>query len=120
MLIPVVILFILFSTVFLFRGIRGRKETLLLKLNLFWLVGSFGSAYFTWLAWQDRGYSENWAMIGFIFFAFPYIFITGIMVIAELFFTRKWQSEKVQTIRLIMVILLVFLMLQVVVGVLSA
>lgn len=120
MLIPVLILFILFSTVFLVRGIRGRKETLLLKLNLFWLLGSFASAYFTWLAWQDRGYSENWAMIGFMFFAFPYILITGIMVIAELFFTRKWQSDKLKTIRLIMVILLVFLMFQVVVGLLSA
>lgn len=106
--------------VWLVIGIRGRKEIALLVLNLFWWLGSFISAYFTWLAWQDRGYSENWAMICFLFCSFPYIVITGVLAAAELFFIRKWQSGKIIPIRLTSLILLIFLIFQIFIGFISA
>ena len=120
MIIPAVTLFLLFSIIWLVIGIKGRKETALLILNLFWWSGAFVSAYFTWLVWQERGYSENWAMVGFIFWSLPYIFTTGIMVAAELFAIRKWQSNKTTMIKVTSASLLIFLMFQLLVGFLSA
>lgn len=120
MIIHIFIIFVLSSIVWLVIGIRGRKEIALLMLNLYWWLGSFVSAYFTWLAWQDRGYSENWAIIGFMFCSLPYILITGVMVGSELFIIRKWQSGKIKSIKLTSVSLLIFLIFQLLVGSLSA
>ena len=120
MIIFIFTIFILLSIAWLISGAKGRNETVLLTLNLFWWLSSFAAAYFTWLAWQDRGYSENWAMIGFIYISFPYILITGMMVSAELFFIRKWQSSKTKMIKLASIGLLIFLLFQMLIGFLSA
>ncbi len=120
MIIPIFILFMLSSALWLFIGIQGRKEIALLMLNLYWWLGSFVSAYFTWLAWQDREYSENWAMIGFMLCSFPYFIITGVMAVTELFFIRKWQSNNTKIIKLTLVSLLIFLVFQMLAGFLSA
>lgn len=120
MLIPVFILFVAASAAWLAAAIPGRRETWLLALNVLWWLGSFVSACLTWLAWQDRGYSENWAMIGFMFVSLPYIAAAGIMAGLELFFIRKWQGGKARTIRLMAAGLLVFLALQLAAGLMSA
>ena len=120
MIYPIFTLFILSSIVWLVIGLKGGKAIALLTLNLYWWLGSFVSAYFTLLAWQDRGYSENWAMIGFIFFSLPYILTTIVLIIVELFFIRKWQSDKTKAIKFTSVILLFFLIFQIIIGFLSA
>jgi len=120
MIIPLFTLFLLSSLVWLIIGIQGKKYTSLLILNVCWWLGSFVSAYFVWLAWQDRGYSENWAMIGFIFFSLPYLVITGFMTGAELFFIRKWQNPETKIIKRTSFILLIFLLFQMAAGFLSA
>jgi len=120
MIIPIFTLFILSSIVWLFISINGRKEIGLFILNLYWWLGSIVPAYFAWLTWQDRGYSENWAMIGFMMFSLPYLVITGVMIVAELIFIRKWQGGKTKTIKMTALSLLIFLVFQMVVGLLSA
>lgn len=120
MLIPIFTLFIFLSVIWLVIGIRGRKEIAILILNLFWWLGSFVSAYFTWLVWQDRRFSENWAMIGFMLYAIPYIVSSGTLVSIELYLIRKWSGEKTNTIKLSSVSLLIFLVFQLLTGFLSA
>jgi hypothetical protein len=119
MIILVLALLVLPSIVWLVVGIQGRKETAILKLNLCWWLGSFVSAYAVWLAWQDRAFSENWAMMGFMFFSLPYCAVVGTMAIAELVSIRKWESDKTRTIRLTSAGLLLFCVLQVLLGLLS-
>jgi hypothetical protein len=120
MLITIYILFILSSIVWLILGIRGKKEVGLIILNGVWWLGSFATAYATYLAWQDRAYSENWAMVGFIFFALPYLIIIGVMVVIELYYVRNWQSSRSKTVQWTSRGLLIFLAFQMILGFLSA
>jgi hypothetical protein len=120
MMIPIIILHLLSSVAWLVIGIRGRKEIALLMLSGYWWMGSFVSAYFTWLAWQDRGYSENWAMIGFMFYSLPFLLTTGVLVAAGLISIRKWQGGRKRTLKWILLSLLIFLILQMMAGFLSA
>lgn len=120
MLIPLLTLFLVISIVWLIIGVKGRKETGLMTLNAFWWLGAFISAYFVWLTWQERAYSENWAGIGFLFCSVPYILITGIMVSVELFCIRKWHGGKTKSIKWTATGLLVFLFFQMITGIFSA
>jgi hypothetical protein len=120
MLIPISILFLFISVVWLAVGIQGRRETALLGLNLFWWLGAFVSAWFVWQAWQERAFSENWAAIGFLFFSVPYILVAGVLVVIELFCVRKWRGGKTRSITWTAAGLIVFLLFQMVAGILSA
>lgn len=120
MLIPVFLLFIVCSLIALIIGLRSQNTTLLFALNMFWSSGSLLSAYLTGLVWQDRNYSENWAMIAFIFFVLPYILLTAGMISAELFFIRGWEDRPAKLLRLSGIVLLIFMMSQLIVGLLSA
>ena len=116
MLIPIFILFAICSVVWLIWGVQTHSVKLLVTLNVLWWVGSFVSAYFVGLAWIDREYSENWAMLGFIFIALPYIVIIGSLLLFMLFFVRKWQNKYLSGMSLG---LLLFLTLQLMAGFLS-
>ena len=116
MLIPIFILFIICSVVWLIWGVQTHNVTLLAALNLLWWLGSFVSAYFVWLAWLDREYSENWAMLGFIFMALPYIVIIGGMILLMLVLVRRWQRGYLHWMSWG---LLFFLIFQLIVGFLS-
>lgn len=116
MIVPIFILFTLGSFSGLVIGLYYRNVIVLFALNSLWWVGSFISAYFVWLAWLDRGYSENWAMIGFIIFSLPYGLLTLIMLFVELFFTWKWYGSKLKLFRLVSILLLTFLMVQLIAG----
>ncbi|MBN1993147.1 MAG: hypothetical protein JW953_10620 [Anaerolineae bacterium] len=121
MIIPVFLLFVLSSLGGLAVGLYYQKTILLLALNILWWLGSFISAYFVCLAWLDRSYSENWAMLGFIFFSLPYILLTAIMLMLELFFTRQWPGDKTrQWLKWTATLLLIFLAFQLVGGFVSA
>ena len=116
MIVPLFILFILGSFSGLGIGLYYRNVIILLALNSLWWVGSFISAYFVWLAWLDRGYSENWAMFGFIIFSLPYGILTLIMLFVELFVTRKWYGSQLKLLRWVSSLLLTFLMAQLIAG----
>ena len=116
MAIPIAILLILGSVSGLILGLQYKNAIVLLALNIWWWLGAFVSAYFTWLAWQDRGYSENWAMLGFIFFALPYLLLIGLMALAKLFFIRSWPDNMAKLLRISSLGLLLFLLFQLIVG----
>lgn len=120
MIVPIFAVFILGSVGGLITGLYYRNVIVLFALNSVWWVTSFISAYFVWLAWLDRGYSENWAMIGFMIFSLPYGLLTLIMLFMELFFTRKWHGNKLELLRLLSILLLMFLIFQLIVGFLSS
>ncbi|MBU1099357.1 MAG: hypothetical protein KKA84_03050 [Bacteroidetes bacterium] len=119
MIILLFALYTIFLLLLLIVGLRKRKEILLLILNVLWWLGSFFSAYFILLAWQDRMYSENWAMMGVLFIAFPYILIITPIVIIELYLIRKWDRSSSKIFRLSAWLLLAFLLLQVLIGLTS-
>jgi len=120
MLIPLLTLFLVASIVWLAIAVQGRKETALLALNGCWWLGALISAYFVWFAWQERAYSENWAAIGFLFCSIPYILIAGAMASVELFCIRNWQGGKTRPIKWTAAGLIVFLLSQMIAGIISA
>ena len=119
MMVPIFGVFVLGSMAGLAAGLYYKNVAILFILNSMWWVGSFISAYFVWLAWLDRGYSENWAMIGFIVGTLPYSLLTGLMLCTELFFTRKWRGPNVKLLRWGGGLLGLFLIFQLIVGFLS-
>lgn len=119
MIIVIFILFVLVSTLWLVISIKNEKELALMFLNLFWWVGSFITAYYAWLVWVDREYSENWAVLGFIFYCIPYYIITGTLIATELFLIRNWEASKRKKVMVTSIILLIFMIMQMVVGFLS-
>jgi len=116
MIVPVFAVYILGSVGGLMAGLYYRNMIVLFALNSLWWVGSFISAYFVWLAWLDRGYSENWAMIGFMIFSLPYGLLTVMMLSVGLFFTRKWHGNNLRLFRLVSILLLTFLIFQLIIG----
>ena len=116
MIIPILVVFVLGSVGGLVAGLYYRNVIVLLVLNGLWWVGSFISAYFVWLAWLDRGYSENWAMIGFMIGSLPYSLLTMTMLFIELLFMRQWPGYKFKLLRLISILLLMFLIFQLIIG----
>ncbi len=58
-------------------------------------------------------------MIGFMFYSLPYIFITGVMLVAKIVCIRTWQGGQINTINMISMSLLGFLVFQLLVGFLS-
>jgi len=120
MLIPIAVLFFLFSAVGLGIGLRRRNAAILMAMNAVWWAASCVSGYFVWLAWLDRGYSENWAMIGVIFFSAPAAGLTLILASIELALIRKWKEKPFKAIKVLSLGLLMFLLLQIIVGLLIA
>ena len=120
MIIKVSILFLLVSTVGLVIGLQRKSVPTLFALSLFWWLGAFVSAYFAYLAWADRGYSENWAMIGVIYLTLPYAAMTMLLILMELYFTRRWIGRQAKPLRSSLFTLLIFLALQLVVAFVSA
>jgi hypothetical protein len=119
-IIPISVLFITFSAVGLSIGVLRRNISTLLALSLFWWLCAFGSAYFVYLAWIDRGYSENWAMIGFVYLALPYAAFTVVLILIVLYFTRRWSGKQAKLLQLNLLVLLTFLVLQMIAGFMSA
>ncbi len=120
MIIPVLALYCLVSVIGLVIGLLRRSIAALLTLSLCWWLGACVSAYFAYLAWVDRSYSENWAMLGFIYFTLPYAVLTGGLILVGLYFIRKWKGRRVKPFQSSLLALLTFLALQLIVGFVSA
>jgi len=113
------VLFFLISVSALALGYLRKSKATLFVLSLFWWIGLFVSAYDVYLTWLDRGYSENWAAIGFVYIALPYAALTVVWVSIALCITRRWAGRQVTLLRINWLLLLVFLALQLMVGFLS-
>jgi len=110
------ILYAVISAIWLAYGLRGKNAKALAALNVLWWLGSFGSAYFTYLAWQDRAFSENWAIMGFVFMALPFAVLTIIEGILLLIFISKWTEKPKGFLRWSPKVLIAFLVAQLVFG----
>ncbi|MEW6406385.1 MAG: hypothetical protein AB1649_31765 [Chloroflexota bacterium] len=120
MIKPIFVLFFLFSTVGLVIGLWRKNVPTLSILSALWWLGAFVSAYFTFLAWMDRGYSENWAMMGFLYLALPYAAPVIVLLLIELYFLRRWNSRQARALQSSAIALLTFLVLQMIAGFMSA
>ena len=119
MILQASILFVLISAVGLTFGLLRRSIPALFALNLLWWLGAFVSAYFAFLAWVDRGHSENWAVIGFMYLTLPFAVPAVVLSLIELYFLRKWSGGQVRLLRSGVVALLAFLLLQIFAGFIS-
>ena len=119
MLIPITVLFLVISIAGLTIGLLNRSAGVLLALNFFWWLVSFPSAYFVYLAWLDRGYSENWGALGFFYFTLPFAVLTILLLLALLYFMGKWEDGPANAPRISSLALLVFLVLQLIIGFIS-
>jgi hypothetical protein len=70
--------YLLLTGALLVIGAYDRKRPALYALKCLWLPGVVLAAYLTQDAWKDRSYSENWAVIGVVFFVLPF---TGLVVV---------------------------------------
>ena len=116
MLVPALTLYLLISVGCLIGGVRSGSAAGLLGLTLFWWLGSLVAGYFTLVAFLERGYSENWALIGFVFISGPIILVTGALGIIELVAIRRWSSKRARAVRIAAGLLLGFLAVQVALG----
>lgn len=119
MIVPIAVLFLLLSAIFLVVGLVNRNGIILLSLHAAWWLLSLVSAFFTGWAWLERGYSENWAMYGIFFISLPVIATISVSVIPAMIFGRIRKIEPMRRLELSGCLLLLFLAAQVVVGFLA-
>lgn len=117
--IPIAIAFIIGSAACLWFGLREKKTAWLWGLNAIWWLGALGSGYFTYLCWADRGYSENWAGISFLFGSMPYIIAVSAILVIEMICLTKLQISPRKPLMASSAVLLLFLVIQGVIGLLS-
>jgi hypothetical protein len=79
---------IVISVALLLMGARAAKPWALHILHGTWVPGVAVAAYLTADAWKGSAYSENWAMIGVIFFVWPYTVFVVSLAITELALLR--------------------------------
>jgi hypothetical protein len=115
-LVPALTLYVLISVGWLIGGVRSGSAGGLLGLTLFWWLSALVAGYFTGVAFLERGYSENWALIGFIFISGPIILVTGVLSIIELVVIRRWSGKGARAVRIAAGLLLIFLVVQVALG----
>ena len=116
MLIPVVALYIvcsIFLTVVCI--VKHSKAALTALISLWWIAGGI-SAVFTCWAWMDRGYSENWALIGFMFVSLPIIASTLVMAVTLVVLGRVRRIGPVQKAGVSIYLLTGFLVIQTLAG----
>ena len=85
--------------VLLLVGTVGRMYVALYVLNALWFAGALFSAFLTFLAFKDCGYSENWAFFGVLFFVWPYAGFIVVMGGTELLLLRKKPGAHVRNNR---------------------
>lgn len=118
-MIPIGLLFLVISGIWMWIALRKRSATLLIALNSLLWLGSICSGYFTYLCWADRGYSENWAAIGFLFAALPYIAVGIVLLAVEITFVHKLNIAPKKALMAISISLVIFLATQAIFGILS-
>jgi hypothetical protein len=120
MLIPAVSLYIILSVALVVVGSVKKSRVVLAGLSVLLWLCSILSAYFVGLAWLERSYSENWAMYGVLFISLPVIISTGVLAVSALIVAAVRGIENRKPVSLSLYILLLFLAVQVVMGIWAA
>ena len=119
MLIPAIVLYAVVCVILLVLGIIKSNRNILAAINLlFWLASAASAIAISWV-WRDRGMGENWAIMGVVFFSFPIILVTFILAIATIIAIRVKKVARMGFQQVSLCLLLLFLILQVVFGVMS-
>ena len=118
-LVLVGITLVVVSVVLAVIGARENNEWALFAVNLLWILGAVVAGYFTYMAWIDRVHSENWAMIGVIFFVWPYTLVASVLGTIEFVLLRKRRGRAVAIARATTIACIVFLIAMSVMGLLA-
>ncbi len=120
MLIPTVFLYIVISAILItVVGLKKNITVLVALVALLWL-SSLLSAFFVGWAWFERSYSENWAMYGVLFISLPVIVSNGALAVASLIVASARRIEKRRRVCQFLHLLLLFLAIQVAMGIWAA
>jgi hypothetical protein len=119
MLIPIFLIFAIACLALLTYSILKRSLVLFVILNIACWLSSAVSGYFIWLAFKDRAYSENWALIGVLFFSFPAIIIVLVMAVSSLLAIKIKKMTDMGPLLVSIYLLLAFLLVQVATGIFS-
>ncbi|MFH1194180.1 MAG: hypothetical protein V1720_00630 [bacterium] len=119
MFVPVMIFYLFICAVLLLFGLLQRSLFALIILNILWWISSLISAIMVAVAFSERFYSENWAMIFVLYFSFPFIIVSAIMIIIELIYLKKKNFAQKSFIKVSSIALLFFLGIQVFFGLMS-
>jgi len=113
MLIPFVIIVGLITFAIVLSGISKRNpKVLLLSTALLWLMAIASAVPVVW-AWNERAYSENWALYGVMFVSAPLI-LTIFALVAVLLIAAKKKKMPIKKATAISLSLLgIFLALEV-------
>ncbi len=120
MLIPVAVVFMTISAALLLWGGRNRSRSALAALSTLLWLSSFLSAFFVGWAWLESAYSENWVMYGVLFVSFPVIVASGVLSIAALIVASVRDVERRKPLCASLYLLLLFLAVQVAIGIWAA
>jgi NADH:ubiquinone oxidoreductase subunit 2 (subunit N) len=120
MLIPVTFLYIVISAILIILGGVKRSRTVLAALTVLLWLSSLLSACFVGWAWIERSYSENWAMYGVLFIALPLIVSNAVLAVASLIVASVREIERRKQVFKSLCLLLLFLAVQVVMGIWAA
>jgi len=112
MLIPLTLLFLVLALGLLTAG-RGRtsRRVLAILTGLLWLLGA-GSAFFVGWAWLERDYSENWVLLGVLFFSLPAAVAASALAAVTIAAARRRKIDNFRKIELSLYLLLLFLIVQ--------
>jgi hypothetical protein len=113
MLFPLVIIAGLITLAIVLAGISKRNpKVLLLSTALLWLMAIASAVPVLW-AWNERVYSENWALYGVMFVSAPLILTIFALVTVLLIAAKKKKMPIKKTTIISLSLLGLFLVLQV-------
>lgn len=117
MLYPAIGFFAIVSVALIVAGGMKRSRGHFAALSVLLWLASLLSAFFVGLAWLDRSYSENWALLGVLFISLPIGVADVLLAMAALIVMSVRGVERRRPVRLSLYILLVFLAAQALVGI---
>ena len=120
MLIPAVLLYIVISTILIIVGGLKKSGTVFAVLAILLWLSSLLSAFFVGWAWLERSYSENWAMYGVLFISLPVIVSNGVLAVVSLIVVSVRGIERKKRVFQNLYLLLLFLGVQVAMGIWAA
>jgi len=120
MFYPLAAAFLLLTGSLLVAGTVYRKPAALYALKCVWLPGLVAAAYLTLDAWKDRSYSENWAVIGVLFFVVPFTGLVVLEGILEFLLLRGHHESNARANRILTAVFVAALLLLSIIGILSA
>lgn len=120
MLFLAVLLYIVISAILLVVSALKKSRTVLAAVSILLWLSSLPSAFFVGWAWLERSYSENWAMYGVFFISLPVIVSDSVLAVASLIVASVRGIERTKRVFQGLYLLLLFLAIQVFMGIWAA